>query len=359
MWIYSPIILWKFGCPKFSLCIYYKYQNVSLLQQFSYLEGRSGENVSVSVEPTRRKKSLVFRLGQQWQLQLLALSGLAFLIIFCYIPIAWNVIAFQDFKILKGIGGSAWVGFKHFKAFLSDTTFWMSLKNTLGMSATKFGVNTVGPILFAVLLSEMPNERLKKTVQTFTYLPHFLSYVVVATLVNTILGNGGMLNHVFAAMGLPAQHLLEQSSTFWWLGTWLDFWKETGWNSILYLAAISGVNPELYEAATVDGAGRIRRIWHVTLPAIRWTFLMLLIMNLGNLLSGGPVGSNFSQSRLIGNAFTYSKSYVLDLYSLEVGMNNMRYSFATAISLCNSVVSMILLLSANYITERLTSESLF
>ena len=119
------------------------------------------------------------------------------------------------------------------------------------------------------------------------------------------------------------------------------------------------MNPELYEAATVDGAGRIRRIWHVTVPAIRWTFLMLLILNMGNLLSGGPVGSNFSQSRLIGNAFTYTKSYVLDLYSLDMGMSNMRYSFATAISLCNSIVSMILLLSANKITERLSGESLF
>ena len=309
--------------------------------------------------PAKKKRPLLLRLAQQWQLQLLALLGLGFVILFCYIPICWNVIAFQDFKIVKGIGGSPWVGLKHFRAFLSDPTFWMSLKNTLGMSATKFSVNTLGPILFAVLLSEMPSQRLKKTVQTFTYLPHFLSYVVVATLVNTILGNSGMLNNLLGAMGLPAVHVLEKADSFWQLGTWLDFWKETGWNSILYLAAISGVNPELYEAATVDGAGRLRRIWHVTLPAIRWTFLMLLILNMGNLLAGGPVGSNFSQSRLIGNAFTYTKSYVLDLYSLEMGMNNMRYSFATAISLCNSAVSMILLLSANKITELLSGESLF
>lgn len=308
---------------------------------------------------SRREKTLFFRWCQQWQLQLLALLGLGFIILFCYIPICWNVIAFQDFKITKGVAGSPWVGLKHFREFLSDPTFWMSLKNTLGMSATKFIVNTLGPILFAVILSELPSQRLKKTVQTFTYLPHFLSYVVVATLVNTILGNSGMLNHLLEALGLPTVHLLEQANSFWQLGTWLDFWKETGWNSILYLAAISGVNPELYEAATVDGAGRIRRIWHVTVPAIRWTFLMLLILNMGNLLSGGPVGSNFSQSRLIGNAFTYTKSYVLDLYSLDMGMSNMRYSFATAISLCNSIVSMILLLSANKITERLSGESLF
>ena len=316
-------------------------------------------NTANPTQISRRKKTLFFRWCQQWQLQLLALLGLGFIILFCYIPICWNVIAFQDFKITKGVAGSPWVGLKHFREFLSDPTFWMSLKNTLGMSATKFIVNTLGPILFAVILRELPSQRLKKTVQTFTYLPHFLSYVVVATLVNTILGNSGMLNHLLEALGLPTVHLLEQANFFWQLGTWLDFWKETGWNSILYLAAISGVNPELYEAATVDGAGRIRRIWHVTVPAIRWTFLMLLILNMGNLLSGGPVGSNFSQSRLIGNAFTYTKSYVLDLYSLDMGMSNMRYSFATAISLCNSIVSMILLLSANKITERLSGESLF
>lgn len=316
-------------------------------------------NTANPTQISRREKTLFFRWCQQWQLQLLALLGLGFIILFCYIPICWNVIAFQDFKITKGVAGSPWVGLKHFREFLSDPTFWMSLKNTLGMSATKFIVNTLGPILFAVILSELPSQRLKKTVQTFTYLPHFLSYVVVATLVNTILGNSGMLNHLLEALGLPTVHLLEQANSFWQLGTWLDFWKETGWNSILYLAAISGVNPELYEAATVDGAGRIRRIWHVTVPAIRWTFLMLLILNMGNLLSGGPVGSNFSQSRLIGNAFTYTKSYVLDLYSLDMGMSNMRYSFATAISLCNSIVSMILLLSANKITERLSGESLF
>lgn len=316
-------------------------------------------NTANPTQISRQKKTLFFRWCQQWQLQLLALLGLGFIILFCYIPICWNVIAFQDFKITKGVAGSPWVGLKHFREFLSDPTFWMSLKNTLGMSATKFIVNTLGPILFAVILSELPSQRLKKTVQTFTYLPHFLSYVVVATLVNTILGNSGMLNHLLEALGLPTVHLLEQANFFWQLGTWLDFWKETGWNSILYLAAISGVNPELYEAATVDGAGRIRRIWHVTVPAIRWTFLMLLILNMGNLLSGGPVGSNFSQSRLIGNAFTYTKSYVLDLYSLDMGMSNMRYSFATAISLCNSIVSMILLLSANKITERLSGESLF
>lgn len=307
----------------------------------------------------RPRDSFFVRFINQWQLQVMALMGLAFIVLFCYIPIGWNVIAFQDFKIVKGIKGSDWVGLKHFKAFFNDPTFWMAFKNTLGMSATKFLLNTIAPILFAVMLSEMPFNKVKKTVQTLTYLPHFLSYVVVATLVNTILGSSGMVNNLLTSLGMEKIKVLESANSFWSLGMWLDFWKETGWNSILYLAAISGINSELYEAATVDGANRLRKIWHVTIPAIRWTFLMLLILNMGNLLAGGPVGSNFSQSRLIGNAFTYNKSYVVDLYSLDMGMSRMRYSFATAISMFNSVVSMILLVTANKISQKMSGESLF
>lgn len=295
----------------------------------------------------------------QWQLQVMAISGMAVLILFCYIPIIWNVIAFQDFKVLKGISGSSWVGFKHFKAFMQDSTFWMAMRNTLGMTAFKFIPNTIAPILFAVMMSELPSITVKKTVQTLTYLPHFLSYVVVATLVTIVLGPRGMVNQVLQTFGAPAVSFIDDADRFWGLSCFLDIWKETGWNSILYLAAISGISPELYEAATVDGAGRLRRIWHVTLPAIRWTFIMLFILNMGNLMSGGPVGSNFSQSRLIGNPFNYSKSYIVDTYSLELGMNNMRYSFATAIGLFQSVISVALLLLANTVIGRVSGESLF
>lgn len=311
------------------------------------------------VRLNQRKQSLFKIFLSQWRLQVMALCGVTALAIFCYVPILWNVIAFQDFNIIKGIQGSAWVGIKHFKAFFADGTFWMAFRNTLGMTGMKFIPNTIAPILFAVMMSELCYPRTKKVVQTLTYLPHFLSYVVVATLVNIILGSRGMVNQILATLGIPAVSFVDNADAFWALGTFLDLWKETGWNSILYLAAISGIGPELYEAAKVDGAGRIRRIWHVTLPAIRWTFIMILILNMGNLLSGGPVGSNFSQSRLIGNAFNYSKSYIIDTYSLEMGMNNMRYSFATAIGLFQSVISVTLLLVTNKISGNLTGDSLF
>lgn len=315
--------------------------------------------MSILTAVKKKKKPLGRTLLAQWQVQLMVLCGMAALVLFCYIPIAWNVIAFQDFKILKGISGSPWVGFKHFRAFLNDDTFWMGMKNSLGMTLVKFIPNTIAPIAFAVIMSELPYRRTKKTVQTLTYLPHFLSYVVVATLVNIILGSRGLVNQVLQNIGLSPVSIVDNAGAFWSLGAWLDVWKETGWNSILYLAAISGVGPELYEAAKVDGAGRMKRIWHVTLPAIRWTFVMLFILNSGNLLSGGPVGSNFSQSRLIGNPFNHAMSYTVDMYSLDMGMNSMRYSFATAIGIFQSVISVILLLSANTLANKTTGESLF
>lgn len=315
--------------------------------------------MSIPTRSNKKKKQLGRTFRAQWQVQLMVLCGMAALILFCYVPIGWNIIAFQDFKIIQGITGSQWVGLKHFRAFLVDDTFWMAMRNTLGMTAVKFIPNTLAPIAFAVIMSELPYPKMKKATQTLTYLPHFLSYVVVATLVNIILGPRGMVNQVLAGLGASQISFIDNADTFWGLSTWLDIWKETGWNSILYLAAISGVGPELYEAAKVDGAGRFKRIWHVTLPAIRWTFMMLLILNMGNLLSGGPVGSNFSQSRLIGNAFNYSRSYIVDTYSLELGMNNMRYSFATAISIFQSIISVTLLLITNTITRKTTGESLF
>jgi len=313
----------------------------------------------IAVGAKVKRKITAQRLFAQWQLQAMVLAGVLFLALFSYVPILWNVIAFQDYKILQGITGSAWVGIKHFRAFFSDDTFWMAFGNTLGMSATKFVLNTLAPIAFAVILSELPYRKIKRTVQTLTYLPHFLSYVVVATLVTIILGPSGLVNSTLRQAGFSQIRFIDSADTFWQLGAWLDFWKETGWNSILYLAAISGVNPEQYESAMVDGAGRLRRVWHVTLPAIRWTFFLLLILHVGNLLAGGPVGSNFSQSRLIGNAFNYKRSYVLGMYSVDLGFNNMRYSFATAIGLFESAISVILLVSANTITRRLTGESLF
>lgn len=308
---------------------------------------------------TGKEKSVIKRFCAQWELQVMALPAIVFLIIFCYVPIMGNVIAFQDYKILKGVVGSEWVGLKHFREFWHDDTFWMSLKNTLGLSGYKFLFTYTAPILFAIILNELPFPKFKKLTQTASYLPHFLSYVIVASLATILFGPSGVVNRELAMRGLSRIGFLDDPKLFWPLAVCLDLWKETGWNAIIYLAAISGVNPELYEAATIDGATRLQRIRHITLPSIAWTMLMLFILNFGSLLSGGPVGSNFDQSYMLGNGFTYEKSYVLNHYVLDMGMSLMRFSFSTAINMFQSLVSVILLVTANTVIGKLTDASLF
>lgn len=305
------------------------------------------------------RQSALKRFLRQWELQVMAIPAMLFLLLFCYVPILGNVIAFQDYKILKGISGSEWVGFKYFREFWADETFWMALKNTLCMSGYKFVFTFFAPIVFAILLNELPMPRLKKLTQTASYLPHFLSYVIVASMAMILLGPSGVVNRELALRGMERIGFLDDPKMFWSVAVCLDLWKETGWNAIIYLAAISGINPELYEAATIDGASRLQRIWNITLPSIAWTMLMLFILNFGNLLSGGPVGSNFDQSYMLGNGFNHETSYVLNHYVLDMGMSLMRFSFSTAINLFQSLVSVVLLVTANTIVGKLTDASLF
>lgn len=306
-----------------------------------------------------RRRLFLKRFCMQWELQAMAIPAMLFLLVFCYVPIFGNVIAFQDYKILKGVMGSEWVGLKHFRAFWMDDTFWMSLKNTLGMSGFKFLFTYFAPVVFAILLNELPHPRLKKLTQTASYLPHFLSYVIVASMALILLGPSGVVNRELAMRGWERIGFLDDPGMFWSVAVGLDLWKETGWNAIIYLAAISGINPELYEAATIDGASRLQRILHITCPSIAWTMLMLFILNFGGLLSGGPVGSNFDQSYMLGNGFNHETSYVLNHYVLDMGMSLMRFSFSTAINMFQSLISVVLLVSANTVVSKLTDASLF
>lgn len=311
------------------------------------------------VKEAVRRKSGFKRFCRQWELQIMAVPAMLFLLLFCYVPILGNVIAFQDYKILKGVSGSAWIGLKHFREFWADETFWMSLKNTLCMSGYKFAFTYFAPILFAILLNELPFARFKKLTQTASYLPHFLSYVIVASMALILLGPSGVVNRELALHSMERIGFLDNPKLFWSVAVCLDLWKETGWNAIIYLAAISGINPELYEAATIDGATRLQRILHITFPSISWTMLMLFILNFGSLLSGGPVGSNFDQSYMLGNGFNHETSYVLNHYVLDMGMSLMRFSFSTAINMFQSLISVVLLVTANTVVGKLTDASLF
>jgi putative aldouronate transport system permease protein len=218
------------------------------------------------------------------------------------------------------------------------------------------------PIILALMINEISSRRYKKVTQTISYLPYFISWAIVATMaLNWLSPSTGFINRFLVAIGiLPTPVLfLGEAKAFWWISALLEVWKNTGWGSIIYLAAISGIDQEMYEAALIDGATRLQRICYVTLPSITGTIMILLILNIGGLLSGGTGSSNFQISYLLGNPLNLERSEIIDTYVLKVGISLGRFSYASAVGLLNSVVSLILLISANAISKKATNESFF
>lgn len=297
----------------------------------------------------------------QWRLQVMIIPAMISFLIFSYIPLSGLVNAFLDYRLTDGFYGHAFAGLTYFRQLFSDSDFFLAMRNTIGMSLVKFPFTFVCPIALALILGELSSVRLKKLTQTGSYLPHFLSYVIVATLWMIFLDRRGPINQVLQALGLISRpvEFLAEPKLFWWIGMFIDCWQETGWNAIIYLAAISGIDPEIYEAASMDGAGRMRKIFSITLPSIGWTMGVLFIMNVGNLLSGGPVGSNFNQSYLLGNAFNRSTSYVIQNFVVTTGLNQLRFSFASAANLIISAISVALLLTANHTSKKYFGKSVF
>lgn len=263
--------------------------------------------------------------------------------------------AFQNYRPGKSMGEQEWVGLQHFIMLFQDERFYLVLRNTLAMSLMGLILGFTVPIVFAILLNEVRKKAFKSTLQTITYLPHFVSWVVVAGIVTKVLSiDGGVVNQVLTATGLVDEPIqfMTKGGLFWIIVTLADLWKEMGWNSIIFLAAMAGIDPQLYEAAKVDGAGRLRQIWHITLPGIRPTILVVLILSIGHLISIG-----FEKQFLLGNSTIVDYSEVLDLYALNYGIGLGRFSYGTAIGIFNSLVSIILLFLANGIFKRFTNQS--
>lgn len=313
----------------------------------------------------RQKGRFLRRLRQQWMLQAFALMGMLFLLIFSYIPMTGIVLAFNNYKPKLGLAGfftSKWVGLKWFREFLSDPMFWPIFGNTIALSLLKLAFSFPLPILFALALNEMRRQGVKRVIQTVSYLPHFLSWVIVhGILVSFLNSNSGVINQLMLRLGLISESLpfLSAPQYFWGLATVSDIWKEMGWWAIIFLAAIAGVDVSMYEAAIVDGAGRMQRIGYITLPSIRPTIVVVLILSLGNLLGGGLGGSNFEQSYLMGNASNYSTSEVLQTYTLRIGLVDGRFSFAAAVGLVQSVISVLLVTVSNFVAVRTSGTGLF
>ena len=301
------------------------------------------------------------KFKRQWQVQVMIIPAIIFFFIFSYIPISGLINAFLDYSITDGFYGNSWAGLTYFKELFSDKEFYLAMKNTVGMSLLKFMFTFLSPLLLALILNELPFMKLKKVTQTGSYLPHFLSYVIVAALWMIFLDPEGLINDVLINLGVTDKPIefLAESKWFWWIGTAIDCWQESGWNAIIYLAAISGINEDVYEAASIDGAGRFRQIISITLPSIAWTAGVLFVMNVGNLLNGGPVGSNFNQSYLLGNPFNHENSYVIQTFVIDKGLNQMRFSFAAAANLILSGLSVGLLLGANKVSKKLFGQSVF
>ncbi|WP_136606632.1 ABC transporter permease [Paenibacillus dokdonensis] len=303
-----------------------------------------------------KQRTLLRRLLSQKYLQVMALLGVAWIIIFSYIPMYGVIIAFKQYVITHSISDAPWVGLENFKAFLDDDELPKVIWNTLGMSFFKLLIGFPLPILFALFLNELRSLRLKKAVQTISYLPHFLSWVILGGILATWLADVGIINHILMGLHIikePISYLAEPSY-FWSIIITSDIWKELGWSAIIYLAAIAGVSPDLYEAATIDGAGRFQKMWYVTLPGIKGTVSILFILAIS-----GVLNSNFDQILVLRNSLNESASNVIDIYVYQTGLVNSRYSYSAAVGLIKSLIALVLLLIANSVSKKLNDTSLF
>lgn len=305
-----------------------------------------------SVLPVKKRNTY---LKDNYELYLMLIPAALVYIIFKYIPMYGILMAFQDYNLFSGVFHSQWVGLEVFKEVLSQRTFWRVLTNTLRLNVITLAFGFPAPIIFALLLNEIGRNRFKKVVQTISYMPYFISWVIVyGMLLAFVSTDTGLFNVILKNLGLQEIKFLFERS--WWYAIYIGsgVWKETGFSSIMYIAALSSINPELYEAADIDGAGRFNKMLHVTLPGIRSTIVILLILNIGNIVTIG-----FDQPYLMGNPMVNDISDVLSTYIYRNGIQHAQFSFTTAVGLFQSVVNFILVISANGIANRLGESGLF
>ena len=304
-----------------------------------------------------RRRNFTKRFWVQRYLMILTLPTVLWIIIFNYIPMYGIIIAFQEYTPFQGFVHSPWIGLNNFKELFSDPTFMESLTNTFKISIAKLIFGFPAPIILAILLNELVFQRFKRIVQSLTYLPHFVSWVLVVGFMYTLLDpQNGIVSKLLLSMGVIGKDtmLMGDTNAFLPLVVITEVWKSIGWNSIIYLAAIAGIDPQLYEAAVVDGASRSQRVWHITLPALKPTIVILLILSIG-----GLVNSNFDQMYLMQNSMTQDAANVLSVYSYKMGLVLGRFSYGTAVGVFQSIVAFMLMYAANYSSRKLTRESLF
>jgi putative aldouronate transport system permease protein len=289
-----------------------------------------------------------------WQIYLLAVPIVVYFIIFSYIPMAGIVMAFQRFNPRLGYLRSPWVGLDNFRDFFGSYYFWRLIRNTFLISFLNLVFAFPCPIIFALLLNEVKNRYFKKTIQTISYLPHFISMVVIAGLIRDFTDSDGLITMLVVALGGEQRNLLSDPSLFRTIYVGSEIWQGVGFGSIIYLAALSSVDPELYEAAIIDGAGRLRQTWHITLPGIAPTIIIMLILRMGSLFSVG-----FEKIILLYNPMTYETADVIASFTYRKGLLEANYGYSTAVGLFNSVINFGMLMFANFVSRKYSETSLF
>lgn len=280
---------------------------------------------------------------------MLLLPFLAFIIIFKYAPMYGITLAFKDFKIRYGIIGSPWAGFKYFEQLFNSFSFYEVLRNTIVISIEKLIFCFPAPIILAIFINEIRNDRIKKVFQTFSYLPHFISWIIAASFVSDIFALNGPINTVITALGGDKIYFMADTRYFRSVLITSNIWKTVGWSSIVYIAAITGINQGLYEAAEIDGAKKMHLIWHITLPGIRTTIITLFILEVGKIMSAG-----FDQIYNLYSPAVYSVADVIDTYTYRQGIEQTNYSYATAAGLFQNVIGFILVIISNVVVKRLS-----
>ena len=295
------------------------------------------------------------KIFRNWQLYVMIAPAVILIFIFNYIPMLGAQIAFRDYNPVGGIWGSPWVGLKHFEWFFSIPDAWRLIRNTLLLSGLGIALGFTAPIILALMINEIPNERFKRYVQTITYAPNFISTVVMVSIILTILNPRiGVVGLIIRWLDLPSIDLIGKPQAFSWIYVISNIWQYAGFDAIVYLAALSAISPELYEAARMDGASRIQKIRHIDLPGILPVIVILLILEMSNIL-----GIGFEKIFLMQNPLNLPVSEVISTYVYKMGLLRSDFSFGTAVGLFNSIVNFILLVSANWIAKRTQEVSLW
>lgn len=293
------------------------------------------------------------QLRREYQILLFVLPGLLFYIIFHYVPLYGILVAFKDFRITRGIMGSNWAGLKYFRQIFATPDFWNVIENTLLISTYKIVFAFPVPIALAILLNELRSKRFKRVTQSVIYLPHLISWTVIGGLVFDILSANGMVNGIRQWLGMDVHYYLADKSFFRPLVVMTSIWKGAGWGTIIYTSTLSGINPELYEAAAIDGANWLQRVWRITLPELMNVVIVMLILEVGSMLSAG-----FDQVFVLYNPAVYKTGDILDTFIFRMGVTNARFSYAAAAGVIKSIVSALMLFTADQVSKKVAGRGI-